>query len=212
MVICISVSHISSGTTGNTEVKEQKSTKTAALKTGIFMPSFVVLRLLSDSSFVTTEALKSSEQKRSTYLDILDSLVYRIYNSNILATVYTHTRRHCLLVGNHHNQNCEKLSLCSANTILKLSPWDTDGRAKNTHFTRAVMSYLIKNKNTDFQKTRQPIVTAVVHLPSGAKRFSKVKRFFSKDVYPVAQICQDAQLWMACEVQRLEILFSFSTH
>ena len=111
------------------------------------MPTFVVLRLLSDSSFVTTEALKSSEQKRSTYLDILDSLVYRIYNSNILATVYTHTRRHCLLVGNHHNQNCEKLSLCSANTILKLSPWDTDGRAKNTHFTRAVMSYLIKNKN-----------------------------------------------------------------
>ena len=107
-MICISVSHISSGTTGNTEVKEQNSTKTAALKTGIFMPSFVVLRLLSDSSFITAEALKSSEQKRPTYLDILDSLVYRIYNSNIRATVYTHTRRHCLLVGNHHNQNCEK--------------------------------------------------------------------------------------------------------
>lgn len=44
----------------------------------------------------------------------------------------------------------KKLSLCSANTILKLSPWDTEGRAKNTHFTRAVMSYLIKNKNNWF--------------------------------------------------------------
>ena len=179
-VICISVSHISSGTTGNAEVRKQNSTRTAVLKTGIFMPSFVVLRLLSDSSFVTTEALKSSEQKPPTYLDILDSLVYRIYNSNIrahCARAHTHTHTHAhadivYLLVITTIKTVKNPSLCSANTILKLSTWDTDGRAKNTHLLLHSCPTSLKIKITDFPKTRQPIVTAVLHLPSGAKKFS----------------------------------------
>ena len=177
-VICISVSHISSGTTGNTEVRKQNSTRTAVLKTGIFMPSFVVLRLLSDSSFVTTEALKSSEQKLPTYLDILDSLVYRIYNSNIRAhcaraRTHTHTHTHTdivYLLVITTIKTVKNPSLCSANTILKLSTWDTDGRAKNTHLLVQSCPTSLKIKITDFPKTRQPIVCS----PSSSFRCKKV--------------------------------------
>lgn len=47
----ISVTNQSSGATGNTELKEFRLTRTAALKTGTCMPSFVLLELPGNIGF-----------------------------------------------------------------------------------------------------------------------------------------------------------------
>lgn len=72
------------------------------------------------------------------------------------------------------------------------------GEPKILILLRVVISYLKKNKNNIFLKTCQPIVIAIVHFPSGSKKsHGKCQMISFNDVYPVAPIRQDAQLWMS---------------
>lgn len=105
-----------------------------------------------------------------------------------------HTQKCCFLAINHYNQNCEKNPHCVQSTQF----WNETLGTQILNLLREIMSCLIQNKKNCFPEN----VSASCHGNcSFSFRFkiflSKCQRLSPKDVYPVAQIWQDMQLWMS---------------